>query len=43
MKADQVRSNIRSLAEVGRIPETHKKTTSTGPTFRDKRQKEILC
>jgi len=37
MKADQACSSERSFARVGRIPETHKKTTSTGTTFRDKR------
>ena len=38
MKVNQVSPRTRSFTGVGRIPETHKKTTSTGTTFRDKRQ-----
>jgi hypothetical protein len=41
MKTNQVKLRRKSFAGVNRIPEIHKKTTSTGPTFRDKRQ-EIL-
>jgi len=38
MKTNQASSRRRSFAGVGRIPETHKKTAPTGPTFRDKRR-----
>jgi len=37
MKTNQASSRRRSFAGVGRIPETHKKTAPTGPTFWDKR------
>jgi len=33
MRTNQVNLRRRSITEVGRIPEIHKKTTSTGTTF----------
>lgn len=42
MKTNQVNLKRRSFAGVGRIPDIHKKTTSTGPTSRDKRQDRFI-
>jgi len=38
MKTGQFNTKKSSEVGVNRIPETHKKTTSTGTTFRDKRR-----